>query len=166
MSTTVPRFGPTEAPKYRRIPFEFAYLRDETVESQSFNLLAKPMDIGVANRMLSQSKGDNEAEAIPALIALIAKFMDDKDGTGARWKPVELPPKKNEDPPVKRFRGPDGKLHEWAESAAFLELAAGSSRRRWLHLLIEDEECSVDVDALVKLLEFLVEIAGKGHTPA
>lgn len=166
MTNAMPRFGPTAGPKYKRIPFLFSYLRDEEVEEQRFQLLAKPMDIASANRVLNQSKGDNEAEAIPSLIGLITKFMDDKDGTGARWKVVELPPKKGEDPPVKRFRGPDGKPHEMIDAPMFLELKNGSSRRRWLHLMLEDEECSVDVDALVKLLEFLVEVAGKDHTRA
>lgn len=165
MTSTIPHFGPTEAPVHRRIPFRFSYLRDETVETQQFNLLAKPMDIGAVNLIVRKADGDDESGHLTALLNLVTKYMDDKDGTGARWQPVELPAKKGEDPPVKRFRGPDGKLHDWTKAESFLAAERGSSRRRWC-ALVDDEDASVDQDALVKLLEFLVEIAGKDHTRA
>lgn len=164
MTTTIPRFGPTEAPTYDRIRFEFSYLRDETVETQKFNLLSKPVDISAANTLMRQT-GDNDSAALTSLLKLIAKHMDDKDGTGARWSPVELAPKKGEDPPVKRFRGPDGKPHEWGKAEDFLAPERGSSRRRWLALL-DDDDTSVDENSLVKLVEFLLEVAGKDRTRA
>jgi hypothetical protein len=165
VSSTTPRFGPTEAPTFNRVPFEFSYLRDETLETQTFNLLAKPMDISAANIVLRQSNSADDSQVIPALLNLIAKYMDDKDGTGARWAPVELPAKPGEDPPVRRFRGPDGKLHAWSKAETFLAPERGSSRRRWVALM-DDDDASVDENSLVKLLQFLVEVAGKGHTRA
>lgn len=164
-STAPTRFGPTEAPKYNRVPCQFAYLRDETVEVQDFNILDKDLDIGAANLILAQTKTGDDGEALAALVKLITKFMDDKDGTGARWQPVELPAKKGETPPVKRFRGPDGKPYPWAKAEDFLKPEAGSSRRRWI-ALAEDDEASVELPDLLKLLEFVVEIAGKDHTRA
>lgn len=165
MTTTVPRFGPTETPTFDRVPFEFAYLRDETLETQRFRLIVKPMDMSAANMILRKADGGDDSKIIPSLLNLIAKYMDDKDGTGARWQPVELPAKKGEEPPVKRFRGPDGKLHEWAKADTFLQPEKGSSRRRWIALM-DDDDTSVDENSLVKLLEFVMEIAGKGPTRA
>ena len=168
MTSTAPAvsFGPTEVPEYRRIPIAFHYLRDEDqVETQTFHVLDKDMDMNAANRMLRRIQ-DSEAEAFAGLVELIGKYMDDKDGTGATWQPVEMPPKKGEDPPVKRFRGPDGKIHPWAKAEGFLALRAGSSRRRWLHLMNEDEGASVEQNTLIKLLEFLMELAGKDRTRA
>lgn len=165
MTTAIPRFGPTEVPKYNRIPFELAYFRDEAIETQRFQLLDRPIDIGAANRLLAHTTGD-DSQSLAALINLITKYMDDKDGTGARWAPLELPSKKSEDPPVKRFRGPDGKIHAWEKAEDFLKHEAGSSRRRWIHLMLVDDDASVEEGALVKLLEFLVEVAGKGRTRA
>ena len=163
---TVPSFGPTEVPHYNRLPFDFRYLRDEKVETQRFNLLDKPIDIGAANRVLMSTQSENETDSFVGLIGLITKYMDDKDGTGQHWKPVEMPPKKSEDPPVKRFRGPDGKLHPWEKADDFLAVEKGSSRRRWTHLMHEDDEAEVHQDALIKLLEYLMEIAGKDRTRA
>jgi hypothetical protein len=159
-------FGPTEVPTYTRIPVTFRYLRGEAVEAQAFNLLDKAIDVGAANRMVNRSKGD-DAEAFGGLITLIGNFMDDKDGTGSRWKPVELPPKKTDGPDApKRFRGPDGKIHEWSRADTFLEVGNGSSRRRWLHLMNEDDDAAVDLETMQKLAEFAMEIAGKDRTRA
>lgn len=165
MTAALPHFGPTTVPRFKRVPFEFTYLRDEELETQTFQLIAKPMDMGSANSIMRKANGEDDSLVIPALFNLIAKYMDDKDGTGARWRPVEAPPKKGEEPPVKRFRGPDGKLHEWAKAEAFLQPERGSSRRRWIALM-EDEDTAVDEQTMVKLLEFVMEIAGKDHTRA
>ena len=165
VTVKIPSFGPTVAPKYNRVPVKFSYLRDEDVETQTFQVLDKDLDIGTANLVLAQGKNEDTSEALPALVGLITKYMDNKDGTPVRWAPVELAAKKNEDPPVKRFRGPDGKLHEWSKAEDFLKSEKGSSRRRWL-LLVEDDEVSVDVEALLKLMEFVVEVAGKDRTRA
>jgi hypothetical protein len=163
---TVPSFGPTEVPNYNRLPLDIHYVRGETVETQRFNLLDKSIDIGAVNRLAGSMDGDNEAESYRAIISLVAKYMDDKDGTGHNWAPVAMAPKKGEEPPVKRFRGPDGKPHPWDEAGKFLAVEKGSSRRRWLHLMNEDDTAEVDRETLVKLLEYLMEIAGKDRTPA
>ena len=164
--TTAIKFGPTEAPRYKRIPVEFSYFRDENLESQTFQVLDKRVDVNAANQMLQRTKG-GDADAFSGLVTLIGKYMDDKDGTGAKWKPVELAPKKTDsaDAP-RRFRGPDGKIYPWDKAEAFLEVPSGSSRRRWLYLMNEDDEAAVEEDTLVKLLEFLMELAGKDRTLA
>lgn len=162
-------FGPSEVPKYKRVPIEFRYIRGEKIETQQFWLVAKTMDIGAANRvmrLLGTASSDEaaDAKALLAMISLISKFMDDSDGTGATWVPVELKPRASDTPDSpKRFRGPDGRPHPWDKAESFLDLAKGSSRRRWLHLMNEDEDASVEIDDLTQLLQFLMELAGKGR---
>lgn len=162
-------FGPSEIPSYKRVPIDFRYLRDEKIETQRFQVIAKTMDIGAANRVMrlvASSGADDTAEgqALISMVSMIGKFMDNKDGTPANWAPVELPRKKNEadDAPL-RFRAPDGRIHPMDKAPDFLAVQAGSSRKRWLHLMNEDEDAAVEMDDLVKLLEFLVELAGKGR---
>lgn len=161
-------FGPSEVPNYKRVPIEFRYLRDEEIETQRFQVIAKTMDIGAANRVMqlvatAEHDASAEGQVLLSMVSMISKFMDDKDGTPTNWRPVELPRKKNDaaDAPL-RFRGPDGRIHPMDKAAAFLDIKAGSSRKRWLHLMDRDEEATVDIDALAKLLEFLMELAGKG----
>lgn len=164
---TVPSFGPEKDIQYKRLPVDFAYMRDEKREVQRFNLLDKPISIGTVNQAVKATRANtDDAEGLAVMIDIIAGYMDNRDGTGVHWKPIELPAKKGEDPPVKRFRGPDGRLHAWDKADGFLAVDKGSSRRRWLHLMNEDNGAEVDQEALVKLLEYLMEIAGKDRTRA
>lgn len=162
-------FGPTEVPDYKRVPIDFRYFRDETIESQRFQVVVKTMDIGAANRVmrLVSSSGDSvpaDGQAFISMMSMISKFMDNADGTPANWEPVPLPRKKNEPEGAPlRFRAPDGRIHPMDKAPDFLAHGAGSSRRRWLHLINEDEDATVELEALTKLLEFLMELAGKGR---
>lgn len=162
-------FGPSDVPAYKRVPIDFRYLRDEKIETQRFQVIAKTMDIGAANRIMNlvgaaEHDPTAEGQVLLSMVAMIGKFMDNKDGTPVHWSPVELPRKKNEadDAPL-RFRAPDGRIHPMDKAPDFLAIQAGSSRKRWLHLMNEDEDAAVEMDDLVKLLEFLMELAGKGR---
>lgn len=160
----MPSFGPDAAPTYRRIPFRFSYLRGEDLEAQTFQFLAKPLDMSSANRLML-GLTVNQEQALPEIIGLIAKYMDNKDGTPHGWTPVEMSPKKD-DPDTQRFRGPDGKIHPMDKAGDFLALERGSSRKRWLHLMHEDDYASVDIESIKKLTEFIVEIAAMRPTHA
>ncbi len=162
--TGMPSFGPVVAPTYDRVPFQFNYLRGEDLETQTFQFLSKPMDMSSANRLML-GLTVNQEQALPEIIGLIAKYMDNKDGTPQDWAPVALPPKKD-DPDVERFRGPDGKIHSMDKAGDFLALERGSSRKRWLHLMHDDDYASVDVESIKKLTEFIVEIAAMRPTRA
>lgn len=160
-------FGPSEVPNYKRVPIEFRYLRNEDIETQRFQVIAKTMDIGAANRIMqlvahAEHDPTAEGQVLLSMVSMIAKFMDDKDGTPTNWSPVELARKKNEEPDAPlRFRAPDGRIHPMDKAPDFLAIRAGSSRKRWLHLMNKDEDASVEMESLTKLLEFLMELAGK-----
>lgn len=170
MTTTpenIPSFGPTEAPVYNRKPFVFRYFRDEEVESQRFNLINKPLDMGTANRLMKRVGADEDEKALPEIIGIVAKHMDDKDGTPVNWDPNKsiLSPKKG-DPDTVRFRGPDGKIYPMEHADSFLADDKGSSRKRWLYLMNEDEGAAVTDSALKALLDYVVEIAAQRPTRA
>lgn len=64
---------------------------------------------------------------------------------------------------VTKFRGPDGALYPMEDAAKFLEFSAGSSRRRWLHLMNDEADLVVDAVALQGLFEWLVGLAAGGR---
>jgi hypothetical protein len=162
--TTTPSFGPTTPPRYERLPIEIRYLRDEVVESQSFNLLNKNMDMAIANVALVMTRIAPE-QSLPTIIRMIGKHMDNTDGVPFNWEPAKVPPTKAH-PDVERFKGPDGKFYPMDQKDQFLAPELGSSRRRWYHLMDEDDGASIDMETIVGLMQHVIEIAAGRPTPA
>lgn len=162
-------FGPTSAPRYRRIPIKFSYVRDETVESLELNLLDKAMDMGIASKVLARVEQDDN-RVLTEMIQLVTKYLDNKDGTPYRWEPDEMAPKKgpNDVEPVRRFRGPDGRIHVWTDEsvAKFKDPAKRSSRAKWLHLMNDDDDATVDAESIQELIKYIMEVGAKRPTPA
>lgn len=143
-----------------REPFEFTFMRDDEPETHQFQARAVTDTAGIANTLAVAEK--HPEQALPGMLRMISKMLDNKDGTPATWSPTILPLPElepGEEEPERKFRGPDGELYPMAEAEKFLEFTAGSSRRRWLHLMQDDDEVTVDGKALTKLYEWLVGLA-------
>jgi hypothetical protein len=171
----------------RREPFTFTFLRDETPEVHTFQARAVGDVVSLAT-VLSAAQNNPEA-AMPSMLRLIAKMLDNKDGTPYGWKAEALPlPERaeqpeqqwnttggmlvevvdqdDEEPQERKFRGPDGGLHTYDKLDQFEAFDAGSSRRRWQHLMDVDDDVEVEYRDLTELFEWLVGLAAGRPTQA
>jgi len=160
----------TNTPPPARESFNFAFDRDGDEEIHSFNAVGRT-DIGSLVFTLVSATTKPE-DALSGMMRMIAKMLDNRDGTPAKWRPTPLPlPGKedrvpsgtdsedlDEEEAVVKFRAPNGALLPMAEAGRFTEFNAGSSRRRWLELM-QDDELTVDAEPLTKLFEWLVGLA-------
>jgi hypothetical protein len=144
--------------------FELEVYRGDVPEVHTFT--ARPnTDLGP----LIQLHGaiDDPMKMGQTALKVLVKQMDDSDGVPLAWEPTELPKPKNAGHSYEpKFRGPDGKLHSMAERGKFLAFQAGSSRRRWQYLLLEDDGISIDAPVLMAIMSDLIQAATGRPTPA
>lgn len=164
MSSEMPSFGPTVAPVYNVAPIQVNYIRNGAVETQEFTVLDKPIDIGTALRLLLAG-AISDANALPGMIRLIGQHMANDDGVPATWEFKEMPSKKDE-PDVIRFRAPTGKILPVEKASEYTDPTKGSSRRRWLYLMNEDESAEIEIETIQGLLKYVTEVAAKRPTHA
>lgn len=177
------RFGRKSAAKAPRHDFEVTFLRDDAEVVHHFKAIQKTDVIGLAAVLVSVNR-DSET-ALPEMLGLIRRHMDNTDGVPSQWQPTPLPTRAEREewptsegdlvrtasgdvayevePEVRKFRAPDGTLHPMDDAAKFLEHSAGSSRRRWLELMA-DEELEIDLDQLTDVFEWLISLAAKRPT--
>lgn len=137
------------APIERQVMF----WRDDDEEPHTFR--ARPRL--TYKRMSDMAKAEHAggAERIRMLERMIRPSLVDDDGTPAKWQPeVE----------EGEFVDPSGDTRPVSELAALLEFEAGSSRRRWVHLMDRDDEVEIETEEVVGLYEKLVE-ASSGNRP-
>jgi hypothetical protein len=154
---TVKRYGGGSKTAQRLdqpVEFELELLRFDDPEVHTFHAVRKA-DTLLAARFMSVA--DDDPGAVLRLVTkLISKMLDNSDGVPVQWSPDVLPKPKNAGPKYEpKFRGPDGKLHPVADAGKFLEFAAGSSRRRWEALVI-DEDATVELEALAEIARDLI----------
>lgn len=163
-------FGPQGAPPpIRREPFEFTVLRDEVPETHGFQARITADVTGLA-KVFEAMKGDG-SDAIPQIMRMIARALDNKDGVPARWRlepladpvPDAWDSGETNSSAQARFKGPDGTIYPWEESKRFTAFEAGSSRRRWL-ALADDDEIAARAEDLVDLFAWVSALAGKDLT--
>lgn len=163
-------------------PFALVVLRDEVPERHEFT--AKPrVGAGDILRMLLLDEDKPEAQ-LEGLAKTIAKSISDKDGEiSASWKPEELkrpePAPQNtwessqgvvrDEPGLERsYRGPDGRIYPFSDTATlerWMDKSRWTSRRRWLHILMEDDEVFVKLSTLVEISKDFIA-ASTGHPTA
>lgn len=157
-------FGPTAVPTYAIENIQVSYVRGDAIETQDFSIMVKPVDMGTVYRLLLASNAADE-EALTGMVRMISQYMSNTDGVSATWEYKELKPKP-ETPDQINFRAPNGKIVSIEHAAKFLDPAKGSSRRRWLHLMNQDDGAEIDVETIQRLLQYLTEVAAKRPTPA
>lgn len=150
-----------------REPFELKYIDGED-EVQSFTgkLAVRSDGAELTNMLVLVSKGD------PALIGsmtrMLAKQMDNRDGlVKASWKLEALPKPVDLDPDEEaewepHYRGPDGGIYPLSDEATLAKWqdhANWTTKRRWLHLLNDNEDAIVSLDDLMEVAEYVIELA-------
>ena len=138
-----------------QLPFRLTGLRFDEEETHDFVAVNKA-DTLMAMRFMNMSE-ERAGDLVRLSTLLIAKTLDNKDGVPVQWAVEVLPKPKNAgDDWEPKFRGPDGKLHPLTTRDKFEDFAAGSSRRRWEALLV-DEQFTVELEVLVEIAKDLIE---------
>lgn len=164
-------FGAKPRKPTERIEFDLIVQRDGEPETHTFG--ARPVaDIGGLSYLMLESDRAPQ-KAIGTMMTVIARMLDNRDGTPSKWSPTALPAPSAEDQagdgtygerPAQKFRAPDGSLQPAAKADEYLKFENGSSRRRWIELLRDDDGVTVEADDLEEVLEYLLSVAGKDHT--
>lgn len=158
-------FGNDTPDVVERQEFELKYLVDEEMKSQTFGIIPR-MSGGDLAGMAWSNKVDPEQSA-SRMINLISKLADNRDGdVKAKWEFKPAVQKPGDDRPM--FRGPDGELYPMEDSDALLELwndhSTWTSRRRWQHLMNQDDEAIVNLADIVKVVEWVIGLAADRPT--
>jgi len=155
--THVKRFGAgKQARPVEPVQFALVVLRDGEEEEHVFSAIPQlpAQDIVQAMRARSQ----DGTQVLGPMMNTIRKMLSNRDGVPSTWSLVVVPPKKGSTQEPK-FRGPDGKLYPLSRAEEFEAVSAGSSKRRWDHLMQDDEDAIVDMKDLTDIFEYLVGLA-------
>jgi hypothetical protein len=135
------------------VTFSITFDRDGEPEEHSFT--ARPK-FGY-KQMIDSAKG-RKAGGVETLLLferMIRPALLNDDGTPAKWQPR---PKGGE------FEDWNGETRPTSELADLLEFEAGSSRRRWMALMDDDDELQVELDQITDAYEKLIEVAAERPT--
>ena len=125
-------------------------------------------------RLMKALSGDGVALG-DELSGLLAKMMDDKDGTvKAKWTLTELdPPKDLDEDELQEFladpqyRGPDGQIYSLSDRETLSrwdDQATWTTRRRWIELMEHDEDALVQMEDLMTLAEKIMGLTAARPT--
>lgn len=128
-------------------PVEFTVEFDREGEPETHTFLARPKL--TYKRMTDAARGvkSKGLAAVTLFEKLIRPALLDDDGVPAKWRP---------EVDGGTFIDPDGETRELADLPKLLELEAGSSRRRWLYLMDDDDELEVDLQEIADAYELLI----------
>ena len=132
------------------VPFD----RDGDREEHTFRARPRMSYKRMADIVRARKSGDG-VDALAVFERMIRPALLDTDGVPAKWKPEV------EDGV---FVDPDGKERPVADLADVTAFDAGSSRRRWIHLLDVDDEVEVELDDITDFYEALIEAASDRPT--
>lgn len=135
------------------------------------------------------SQSGNGLGAVEGILRMVKRNLVNDDGVPAKWSPEPLPqdttpamvvssvegwpeasgelatveqPEREE-----AYRGPDGAIYPLSDEqtlAKFSAYDAGSSRRRWIYLIEQDDDVTVDADDLVEMSRWLIGLAANRPT--
>jgi hypothetical protein len=125
-------------------------------------------------RLMKALSGDG-TQLGDELSKLLAKMMDDKDGTvKAKWRLTEMDPPKDLDEDEldeflanPQYRGPDGQIYPLADRETLSrwdDQALWTTRRRWIELMEHDEDALVEMQDLMKLAEDIMGLTAERPT--
>jgi hypothetical protein len=156
-----------------REPFQLKYLSEDG-EPRVFDGQVAAVANGAALTSVMHSLRTDNDDAVDRIMNLLLRQMDDKDGlVSVKWQPIELAkPVDLDDDELAEFepsyRGPDGEIYPFSDAEkldSWKDPSRWSTRRRWLHLMREDDDAVIDVDDLIKVLEWAIGLASERPTP-
>lgn len=123
-------------------------------------------------RLMKALSGDGTALG-DELSGLLAKMMDDKDGTvRAKWALTELDPPSDLDEEERaewepQYRGPDGAIYPVSDAETlnrWSDQSLWTTRRRWIELMEHDADALVQMEDLMKLAEEIMGLTAARPT--
>lgn len=149
-----------EAPAHA---FTMIFLRDGVRERHEF--LAEPrfdwQNLRALMHLMGSRRGDELGiQALAQVDRLIRRSLVNHDGTPEKWS-ARIVSEDGKDP---WFTDPNGDHCPSAMLPLYEEVSAGSSRRRWIHLMDVDDEVTVKSNQIVQLMQDLMEVAGQRPT--
>lgn len=153
------RSGGADPPTHE---FTMIFVRDGVDEPHEF--VARP-SIGwgdVSSLMLPMMEGASgiSAGTLRQIDRLIRRSLVNDDGTPEKWRPRVVTPDDGEP----WFTAPNGDHCEVTELPVYEALDAGSSRRRWSHLMEVDDDVTIEPEQILALVNDLMEVASERPT--
>lgn len=143
----------SEAPVHE---FTMIFVRDGVDEHHEFT--ARPR-IGWGDVTgllpLAGGSGSLSAHTLAVINNLIRRALVNDDGTPEKWRPNIVDG---------HFAAPNGDHTPEAELPVFEAFGAGSSRRRWVHLMEHDDDVTLEPEQIMALVGDLMEVAGERPT--
>jgi hypothetical protein len=144
-------FGPkrnvAQAPT---VEFSIGFVRDGVEETHEFT--ARPrMSYADTVGLVKNQKGPL---ALPFLDRMVRRSLIDDDGTPVKWEP---------EPVDGKITAPDGTEVDIADTVNYQAFEAGSSRRRWVHLMETDDDVEIELEQIMQVFEYLVSEAAEGR---
>ena len=154
------RYSSLNPATIKPMPFEIEVYRNNVPEVHGFT--ARPvMDFGSVLLFL---KG-NDSDSGQALLRIMRVNLADDDGVSESWQPTILDRPADADATWQpKFRAPappvgDGRLYTMDKIGRWTDPQAGSSRRRWTHLMFEDDGVVVTIQTVFDILKDITESA-------
>jgi hypothetical protein len=84
----VKQFGNRPRARAERVPFDFTVNRLDEMEVHRFQIVAALDAAGLSGVILTTKK--DQEMALPAMLGVIRKMLDNTDGVPAKWVPIQL----------------------------------------------------------------------------
>lgn len=115
---------------------------------------------GLLHLLDSRDSGGISPQMLMRLDRLIRRSLVNDDGTPEKWQAQVV----NDGADEPWFTDPNGDHCPADMLPAYEAFEAGSSRRRWMHLIDGDEEVTIEAAQILALANYLMELAGKDRT--
>lgn len=143
------------------LPFSMIFLRDGVEEPHEF--VARPNMgwkdfrgfIPIMGGGLDGGDTAMQAHAIRVIDQLVRRVLANDDGTPEKWRPNIV---------AGHFTDPKGNHTPVDLLPGFEAFEAGSSRRRWMHLMDNDDDVTIELEQMVSLMEDIVAAASDRPT--
>lgn len=143
--------------------FTMIFVRDGVNEEHEFT--ARPRlgwgDIA-ALLPVAGGGGEGSTQALKQIDRLIRRSLVDNDGTPEKWQPRVVTPDDEYAEPW--FTAPNGDHCPLDLLPGFEAFDAGSSRRRWVHLMERDDDVTIEPEQIMDLVNDLMEVASERPT--
>lgn len=165
-------FGTHKSAPPVREPFELQYLSEDG-EPRTFAGQVAAKSNGLQLTAIAHMIRTEDEGALDRIMTMLLKQMDDKDGLiGVKWEatPLPKPVDLDEDELAEwepSYRGPDGVIYPFSDKkqlSRWEDQETWSTRRRWLHLMHEDDDAVIKVEDLMAVLEWAIGLAADRPT--